>query len=512
MRKIGIIDLGSNTTRLIVMAYAPGRCFRLVDEVSEVVRLAEGVDASGALQPLPIRRAVEALAMFKRLCRNTGVEEIIAVGTSAIREASNQEDFWEALRSQTSLDLRIISAREEAYYAYVGAVNALNLRDGFIFDTGGGSTQVDAIANRRLVESFSAQAGVVRFTERYVKSDPISKSDLRALLGAARRVFADLDWLRAGEGAVLAGMGGTVRTLARIDQKQRQYPLDRVHGYVLTRVALLGIIEQLARKNRREREQIPGLKADRADVTLAGAVIIDQLMERGGFHELVVSGQGVREGLFYSHFLRGMEPPLIDDPRAFSVINLARLDDYEQGHCSKVASICLSLFDQLAPLHHYGPWERELLGYAATLHDIGVIVGYYDHHKHSEYLIHNAALLGFTHREIVILGALVRNHRKGWADLHSYAGLLQPGDTLRIMRLSSLLRIAEYLERSKSQVVREVRVELGDPVRIFVDSRGDATVEIWEANRRAALFERAFQRKVQISAGCVDARTLEVVA
>ncbi len=509
MRKIGIIDLGSNTTRLIVMAYVPGRCFRLVDEVSEVVRLAEGVDASGALQPRPIRRAVEALAMFQRLCRNTGVEEIIAVGTSAIREATNQEVFWEALRSQTSLDLRIISAREEAYYAYVGAVNALNLRDGFIFDTGGGSTQVDAIVNRHLVESFSAQAGVLRFTERYVRSDPISKSDLRALMGAARQVFADLEWLRAGEGRVLAGMGGTVRTLARIDQKQRLYPLDRVHGYVLTRVALLEIIEQLARKNRREREQIPGLKAERADVTLAGAVIIDQLLERGGFSELVVSGQGVREGLFYSHFLRGMEPPLIDDPRAFSVLNLARLDDYEQGHCAKVASICLSLFDQLAPLHRYGPWERELLGYAATLHDVGVIVGYYDHHKHSEYLVHNAALLGFTHREIVILGALVRNHRKGWTDPGPYAALLQPGDTTRIMRLSALLRIAEYLERSKSQVVREVRVELGDPVRIHVDSRGDATVEIWEANRRASLFERAFQRRVEIVPGRTDARALE---
>lgn len=498
MRKIGIIDLGSNTTRLIVMAYQPGHCFRLVDEVSEVVRLAEGVSATGQLQARPIRRAVEALRMFEILCRSTGVEQIIAVGTSAIREAANQEDFWHALHSQTPLDLRIISAHEEAYYAYVGATNALNLQNGFIFDTGGGSTQVDAVADRRLVESFSAQAGVVRFTERFVTSDPINRRDLRALTEGARQVFAELDWLRAGDGKVLAGMGGTVRTLARIDQKLRRHPIDRIHGYVLTRAALATITEQLVRKNRREREQIPGLKADRADVTLAGAVIIEQLMDRGGFSELLVSGQGVREGLFYAHFLQHVDPPLLADPRSFSVLNLARLSDYEATHCARVAALSLSLFDQLAPLHTMGPWERELLGHAALLHDIGVTVGYYDHHKHGEYLVHNAALLGFSHREIVIIGALVRNHRKGLASLSEYAALLQPGDELRIARLSALLRIAEYLERSKSQVVRDVCVELGATVRIYAATEGDAAVEIWDANRRSGLFRKAFDREVEI--------------
>lgn len=498
MNKIGIIDLGSNTTRLIVMAYEPGRCFRLVDEVSEVVRLAEGVDSNGYLQPEPIRRAVEALRMFESFCHGTGVQTIIAVGTSAIREAANQDEFWAALRRATRLNLRIISAETEARYGYLGATNALGLRHGFIFDTGGGSTQVGAVLDRRLTEIFSVQAGVLRFTERYVRSDPVSKRDLRALRAGARDAFAPLDWLRTAPGLTLAGIGGTVRTLARIDQKQRAYPLDRVHGHMLTREHLAQIVEELARRPRREREQIPGLKADRADVTLAGAVIVEELMDRGGFRELLVSGQGVREGIFYEHFLQGSDPPLLDNPRAFSVLNLAYLSGYEQEHCRKVAELSLSLFDQLAPLHAYGPWERELLGYAATLHDIGVSVGYYDHHKHSEYLVHNAALLGFTHREIALLGFLVRNHRKGLADVTPYLSILQPDDELRIMRLSALLRIAEYLERSKSQVVRHVRVELGADVRVYVEASGNADVEIWDANRRAGLFKKAFDRDITI--------------
>lgn len=498
MKKIGIIDLGSNTTRLIVMAYDPGRCFRLVDEVSEVVRLAEGVGEGRTLQPTPIRRAVEALRMFETLCKGTGVDQVIAVGTSAIREAENQEQFWQAFRRATSLDLRIISAEEEAYYGYLGTINALPILDGFLFDTGGGSTQVMAVAQRRLLRSFSAQAGVVRFTERYVTSDPISKRDLRALRQGAREVFAPLNWLRATGNLRLAGMGGSVRQLARIDQKQRAYPIDRVHGYVLTRAALGAIVEQLVRTSRRERELIAGLKSERADVTLAGAIIVEQLMDHGGFAELHVSGQGVREGLFYSHFLGGDHAPLFDDPRSFSVLNLARLSLYEQSHCEKVREISQSLFDQLMPLHGYGPWERELIGHAAILHDIGVAVGYYDHHKHSEYLVYNAGMLGFNHREIAIIATLVRNHRKGLADIAPIQAVLEPGDELRIARLSALLRIAEFLERSKSQAVNGVCVDLGDPVLIHVAADGDVSVEIWEANRRGGLFKKAFGVGVQI--------------
>jgi exopolyphosphatase/guanosine-5'-triphosphate,3'-diphosphate pyrophosphatase len=500
MQKIGIADLGSNTTRLIVMAYEPGYCFRLVDEVSEVVRLAEGVGATRRLQPGPIRRAVEALRMFESFCRGSGVDRVVAVGTSAIREAVNQAEFWSALRAATPLDLQIISAQEEAYYGYLGTANALAIHDGFVFDTGGGSTQVGAVKDRRLAESYSVQAGVVRFTERYVKSDPISKEQLRRLRDAATKAFGGLEWLRNAPGQTLAGMGGTVRTLARMDQKARAYPLDRVHGYTLTRQALAGLVEQLARRTRREREQLPGLKSDRADVTLAGAVIVEQLMDTGGFSELVVSGQGVREGIFYTHFLPHADPALIENPRSFSVLNLARLSFFEEQHCRAVARIALSLFDQLAPLHGHGAWERELLGHSATLHDIGVSVGYYDHHKHSEYLVHNATLLGFSHREIAILAALVRNHRKGQADLAPLQAVLAPDDAARIARLSALLRIAEYLERSKSQVVREVRVELGETVRVLVRADGEADVEIWEANRRAGLFKKAFERDIAIVA------------
>jgi exopolyphosphatase/guanosine-5'-triphosphate,3'-diphosphate pyrophosphatase len=496
--RIGIIDLGSNTTRLVVIGYTPHHSFRLYDEVRETVRLAEGVGEDGQLRPAPMERGVVAMKMFHSFCKSVGVTRIVPVATSAVRDATNQAEFLGRVARESGLKLRVLSTEEEGYYGYLGAINALNLSDAFLIDIGGGSAEVTAIRGRGFVRSFSSSAGVLRFSERYVRSDPISGRDFKALQEAAAARFADVDWLRETAGTTLAGIGGTIRTLAEIDQKTSGYPLDRVHGHTFSRERLDEIIGQLRGMTLRQREELPGLSRDRADLILAGAVILQQLMEIGRFDAITVSGQGLREGVFYEHFLVGEHPPLFSDMRGFSVQNLARIYNYEAIHSAKVRDLAISLFDQLRALHGYGEWERELLGYAAILHDIGVAVGYYDHHKHGAYLVINSALQGFSHREVVMLALLVRYHRKGDVSTDDYRAVLAPGDAERIARLAALLRLAEYLERSKSQVVQGLQVEVGDSVRVVTRVVGDATVEIWDANRRAGLFQKAFGKPIEI--------------
>lgn len=496
--RIGVIDLGSNTTRLMVMGYTPHHSFKLLDEVRETVRLAEGVGSDGQLKPAPIERGIETMKLFHSFCRSTGVEQIVPVATSAVREATNQAEFLARVQRECGLKLRVLSTEEEAYYGYLGAANALNLSDAFLIDIGGGSTEVTAMRGRGYLRSFSQQVGVVRFSERYIHSDPISNKDFKALERAAAESFAGIDWLDETGGTTLAGIGGTIRTLADIDQKARDYPLDRVHGYTFSYERLQEMIEQLRGMTLHQRAELPGLSRDRADLILAGAVILAQLMRQGRFADVTVSGQGLREGIFYERFLVGESPPLFADVRGFSVQNLARVYNYEAIHAAKVRELSLSLFDQLRSMHGYGEWERELLGYAATLHDIGVAVGYYDHHKHGAYLITNSALQGFSHREVVLLALAVRYHRKGDIAVDEYRDILHPSDAERVARLSALLRIAEYLERSKSQVIQGLQVELGDPVRVVTRSIGDATVEIWDANRRSGLFRKAFGKEIEI--------------
>jgi exopolyphosphatase/guanosine-5'-triphosphate,3'-diphosphate pyrophosphatase len=268
---------------------------------------------------------------------------------------------------------------------------------------------------------------------------------------------------------------------------------------VLTIKALDNIVSLLKKNNKAGRESISGLNRDRADVILAGAVILQQLMKQSNFEEVSISGQGLREGLFYEHFLSDQEKPLLPDVRTFSVQNLANLFDYEAVHTAKVRELSLSLFDQLQPLHGYGTWERDMLAHAALLHDIGIQVGYYDHHKHSAYLLVNAPPPGFTHREVALLTILVRSHRKGSVKTGEYSAVLASDDDERAARLGALLRLSEDLERSKSQVVQHTSVEFErDIVRLKLHTQGEAIAELWNVNQRTGLFEKAFGRKLEV--------------
>jgi exopolyphosphatase/guanosine-5'-triphosphate,3'-diphosphate pyrophosphatase len=252
------------------------------------------------------------------------------------------------------------------------------------------------------------------------------------------------------------------------------------------------LCDELRRLPARERAELPGLNDERADIILAGALVLRQVLRLSKAECLQVSGQGLREGLFYEQFLLGLEPPLIGNLRGFGVENLLRSYDYQPLHVAKVQELALEMFDQLSPLHGYGQWERELLWAAAMLHDIGVRVNYYDHHKHSSYIILNSAIGGYNHRELAIIALLARFHRKGMVDTGELRDVLGDGDAERVAKLAALLRIAETLDRSKSQVVGGVRCVINGGVRIVCDTVGDAALEIWDANRRAALFRRAY--------------------
>ncbi|HEU5086051.1 MAG TPA: Ppx/GppA phosphatase family protein [Roseiflexaceae bacterium] len=496
--RIGVVDLGSNTTRLIVVEYTSHHSFKLLDEVRESVRLAEGMSGDSQIQPAPFERAVATMRLFSRLCSSMGVNDVVPVATSAIRDAGNQAEVLSRIERESGFAFRVLSATEEAYYGYLGVANTLPLSDAFVIDIGGGSTQVTMMRGRRFVRSFSQPIGALRLTDRFVHSDPISSREFKALEQEAAERFADLEWLSTSEAPTLAGIGGTIRTLADIDQKMNAYPLALTHAYVFTQERLAAIVERLRSLTLLQREEIPGLNRDRADLILAGAVILHSVMRKGGFEQIMVSGQGLREGLFYERFLVGENPPLFSDMRGFSVQNLARNHGYDAIHAAKVRELSLSLFDQLAPLHGYGAWEREMLGYAATLHDIGLAIGYYDHHRHGAYLVLSTGLQGFAHRELAFLALLVRYHRKGEVTLGDFRPLFEPDDAERLSRLSALLRLSEFLERRKSQVIQSLRVEPGDPLRIIARTVGDADVEIWDANRSSGLFRKAFNCDVEI--------------
>jgi exopolyphosphatase / guanosine-5'-triphosphate,3'-diphosphate pyrophosphatase len=504
-RKIGIIDLGSNSARLIVVEYAPAWSFRIVDEVSQRVRLSDGMFPDGMLLPAAMNRAVAAVKMFRALCDSNGVRQIIPIATAAVRDAKNQQRFLEKLSEASRLKFRVLTGKEEASFSTLGAINGIGAENGFVMDVGGGSTEISEIQNSRLCQSATTPLGALRLTERFLPLATVSPREVRALNRHIRDAMAAIPWLKKppDRRPHFFGLGGTLRALVRIDRGSRSYPLELINGYELPLGRIEKLIARMSKMSVSERaRRIRGLQADRADIILAGAITVAAILKQAGADRIIVSGQGVREGIFYSKFLPASCGGVIPRLREFSVLNLTRLYGNHQAHAQHVAQLALSMFDQLAGRHRYGSLEREYLWAAAHLHDVGTVIDYYDHQEHSAYIILHSGVPGYTHREVVFIALLCLYHRKGRPDLKPYAALFRSDDLLRIQRLTSLLRLAEHLDRSRTQAVIGLELSFDRPnkARLHIRTRegSTATIEAWEAQRSTELFNESFGCRLEI--------------
>jgi exopolyphosphatase/guanosine-5'-triphosphate,3'-diphosphate pyrophosphatase len=546
--RLAVIDLGSNSFRLVVFATGASRpggavWWRRTDEIYQPVRIAEGAEAAGRLVEGPVERALAALEVFAHFCDATGLDpgEIDAVATSAIRDASNGEEFLEHARERTGLPIRLLSGEQEARYAYLAAVNSTTLANGFAMDLGGGSLQLMRVQSRAEREWRSWPLGTVRMTERLLPGDgPASGDQLDALRAYVRAALRDAAWLDAGapdareredradaaersattgrngggpavnvpigegphDGKRVVGLGGTLRNLASALQRAGGLPDWGVQGASIERRALSKLIARLAALPVRERAQEPGIKPARADVILAGALTVEAVLDRVGAQRIEVTEAGLREGIFFARHLAGREPPLLPDVRRTSVLNLAARYGANGPHHDHVATLALSMFDQLAWLgvHRGDPHERELLWAASMLHDIGMSVDYDDHHKHSRYLILSGGMPGFSPREVALIAQTVRYHRKAMPTPGPLGALFGKGDKRRLERCVALLRLAEDLERARDQLVREVTLSGRDGrVELRLQGDGASALPRWAATRERELFERAFGRELVVA-------------
>lgn len=505
-RRLAVIDLGSNSFRLVVFS-AAGGWWQRTDEIYEPVRIGEGMGATGCLGEKPMRRALATLDVFAHFSHAAGLSEgaVDAVATSAIRDAENAAKFLAQARERTSLPIRVLSREQEARYAYLAAVNSTTLSDGCVLDLGGGSLQLVRVAERLAQESGSWRLGAVRMTERFLPgSGPAKRRALEELREHVAGELADASWLRRG-GARIVGIGGTVRNLAVAAQRTLGRPTNGVQGSVVERAVLDELVQRLAALPVAERSGVPGIKPARADLILAGAVVVLGALDAGGFQELEVTEAGLREGVFFErHLDGGAHPPLFEDVRRASVLNLAARYHMDVAHTRHVAALALGMFDQLARmgLHAGDPVERELLWAACVLHDIGMSVDYDDHHKHSRYLILNGGLPGFSPTEVAIIAQAARYHRKGMPEPGPMGPLFREGDRERLDRCAALLRLAEDLERSRDQLVRDTElIEHNGEVQLRLLASGEQLVlPRWAARRESELFARAFHRDLAVVA------------
>ena len=513
-RVMAAIDVGTNSIHLVVVQIEPSlSAFNIIARQKDTVRLGERDPETGCLSPKAIKRSMDALKRCRDLAESLNAEAIIAVATSAVREAPNGRDFLKQVKDEIGLSVDLISGDEEARRIYLGVLSGMEFdqQPHVIIDIGGGSTELilgDGHDPRTLS---STKVGAVRLTHEFVTTDPINDIEftiLKAYIrGMLERSIDDLiAHLQPGERPGLVGTSGTIETLATIYAYNTfgNVPMT-LNGITMSLSELKRIVERLRKSNRSERLNIPGMSERRAEIILAGALILQEAMSMLNAESITVCERALREGVvvdwMLTHGLIADRLRYQSSVRQRSVMNVAQKYQVNMEHSKRVGEFALSLFDQTrGVLHGWGDGERELLWGGAMLHNCGHFVNHSAHHKHSYYLIRNGGLLGYTEAEIEVIANLARYHRKSSPKKKHENYRLLPSKEYRALvdQLSAILRVAVALDRRQIGAIAHIECDYDNDekeLRLHLSlepMQSDCDLELWSLSYNKACFESEF--------------------
>lgn len=520
-RIIAAIDLGTNSLHMVVVKIDPTLpAFSIIAREKETVRLGDRNLTTGELKPEIIEKAIAALGRFQEVAKTINAETIIAVATSAVREAPNGKDFLHTIETELGLSVNLISGQEEARRIYLGVLSGMefNNQPHMIIDIGGGSTELILGDSHQARTLTSTKVGAVRLTSELITTDPISNTEFQYLQAYAhgmleRSVEEILANLESGESPRLVGTAGTIETLAMIHAREKSGVIpSTLNGYQFSFKDLQELVNRLRKLSNSERAEIPGMPEKRPEVILAGAVILQEAMTLLGSESVTVCERSLREGVIVDWMLTH---GLIEDKlryqssvRERNVLKLADKYHINLEYSDRVAKFAESLFDQTqGTLHHWGTDERQMLWAAAILHNCGHYISHSSHHKHSYYLIRNGELLGYTETEIEIIANLARYHRKSPPKKkhENYQSLLTKQQRQIVSQLSAILRLAVALDRRQIGAIAQVQCEYYpqlNQVNLLIfptQLDDDCDLELWSLNYKKGVFEEEFGVKLVAS-------------
>ena len=505
--RIAAIDIGTNSVHMIVVQVRDDHSFEVVDREKEMVRLGAGGLGGRALTEATMRSALLTLAKYKRLADSHDVDEVIGCATSAVREAENGREFLGEILQRTGIQTRVISGSEEARLIHRAAVYGVDVAGSaaVVIDIGGGSVELTLGRASRPQVAESLKLGVIRLTERFVRSDPITERDERRMV---RHIMTELTpvvtKIREQGFDRVIGTSGTILSLGALAAgAAREDRPDELRNLRVPVKQIRRLRKELTALDLPGRIAIPGLDPRRADLAVAGSILLSTTLRLLEARELTLCDLALREGLALDYIDRNRahiaRVDQFPDIRRRSVVELADRCSVEEPHTQQVVRMALALFDQTAVLHGLGARAREWLEYAAMLHDVGVHISYPRHHRHSYYLIRNGDLRGFEPGEVEVMALAARYHRRGLPKRsHEEFGSLPGGMRRTVRTLAAILRVAEGLDRSHAQSVASIEVVLGQQDCVLrLTPAGDTELELWAAQRNAGPLERLLGRIIR---------------
>jgi len=514
--KIAAIDLGSNSLHMIIVEVSAKGSFRVVDREADMVRLGSGSLSSGILSEDAMDRTLATLKAYRRLAESHKVEEVIAVATSAIREAQNGEDFLDRMGRKVGIWPRAISGEEEARLDYMAALHSIHLAGAraLVIDIGGGSVQFGLGRGERVELAASEKLGVLRMTERFVKHDPITTREERRLETHVRKTIGPhVRRIRRFDPEFVVGASGTILALGRLAREaETAQKGESLHHVTIDRHRLEEMRDKLRRTDLDQRRRMPGMDKRRADIIVAGSIILGTILDEIHAKRIVLCEWALREGILLAYLAqhRGKlaRAEAYPDVRRRSVMELAERCIHDVAHARHVTRLGLAIFDATADYHGLDERHRALLEFTSLLHDIGHHISHSQHHRHSHYLIKHGDLRGFDPMEIEMMANVARYHRRTSPKKKHFTGASLSREARRsITALAGILRLADALDRGHRQRVRDVKVlERGKGLVIQCEADGNVDLEIWGSRRRLDLLEEALARDLEIEAVSVRRR------
>ena len=504
--RIAAIDLGSNSLHMVLVDTDQAGTFRVIGREKEMVRLGARTLSRGRLSAAATRRGLDVLRKYKRLAETAGADKVLAVATSAVREASNGEDFLETVGRELDIWPRAISGDEEARLIYLAALHSIHLegRRALVVDIGGGSVELALGRGETLELAGSEKLGVLRLSERFVRTDPLSTREETRLVKHLDEVLQPhVERIRAAGFDTVIGTSGTILALGALALERAGEVRDTLHHATVPADAIHSLRKWITATDVKARLKVSGLDESRADIIVPGAVLLDTILDRLGARELVLCEWALREGILLDYIHQNprsvARAEAYPDVRQRSVVSMAERCGYDEKHARKVAQLALDLFDATIRRHRLGPVQRSLLEYAALLHGVGHHISYRSHHKHAYYLIKNGDLRGFTPLEVEVLANVARYHRRHPRKKHPAFAALPRSDRRAVQVLSALLRLADALDRSHRQVVKGLTVKSrGESLLVQAHVSGDTSLEMWGMPRQAEILSRVLATRVKV--------------
>lgn len=531
---LAAIDVGTNSVHMVIVSIdAALPSFNIIAKEKDTVRLGEFCEETGDLAEAAMQRCIASLKRCLKVAERFDADDVVAVATSAVREAGNGQAFIDRVKSEVGLAINLIAGEEEARRIYLGAISGMELKGKphVIVDIGGGSTEIILGCGDQPDFLSSSKVGAVRLSARFVSSDPLSNREYNYLQAYVRGVLEPtIDQLKRrlvkqrsqldtpDEPLQMIGTSGTIECLAILAAMETLGTVpDPLNGYCLTYAALADWTERLRKMSYEERLAQPGMTDRRAEIIVPGAIILQTTMALLGVDRLQICERALREGVVVDWMLTH---GLIEDRMAFqasvrdrSVKKLARK---YRADGDRIAHFAKTLFNQTQGiLHDLGPLEREYLWAAAMLHNSGHYVSHSAHHKHSYYLIRHGGLLGFTETEVEIIANIARYHRKSQPKRRheGYSNLPSKQARKLVDQLGAILRVAVALDRGRRGAIASVDTVYNHGAKTLtlmltpVNADNNCELELWNIDYRKAWFEEVFDLK--LAAGLAQ-QTVEV--